>query len=306
MKRYIITLGAAFALFTLSACGNDAIDDLQGTYSDMTICSTTTATVQATTKLGKGIKSLNVDFTNAGTTFSLGFRSSEWILQEGTYTIADAIASGKCTATVNGTQITSGDADVNVIDRKYYVSALFADANGKRYKLDYKGAMKFTVGEDDPEPSGYTMAIQTSPVTAYDWSTGQTTVYEGVAKYSLTVTSPAGAPSVYLDLVNAENTATPSLVGTYTVQGSSHEAWYCDNGWVYPDYGMAGGSYYVDANGMVQYITSGKITITTAKASDGATLYSISGANLGTTTADGNTVTTTGAFNVKFISTDNK
>lgn len=295
-------LGVAFAVITLSACGNDAIDDLQGTYSDMTICNTTNATVKETTKLGKGIKSLNVDFDNAGTTFSLGFRSSEWTLQNGTYTIADDIASGKCTATVNGTRMTSGDADVNVIDGKYYVSGLFADANGKRYKLDYKGLMEFVIGVDDPEPSGYTMTIQTTQVSEYDWSTGQATVYEGVSKYSLTVTSPDGAPSLYLDLVNVENIAAPSLAGTYTVQGSSHEAWYCDNGWTYPAYGMAGGSYYVDASGTVQYITSGQITISTATASDGATLYSISASGLGTTTADGNTVTATGAFNVKFIS----
>lgn len=302
MKRYMKMLAAALAVISLTACGNDAIDDMEGTYSDMTICNTTTASVQNTTKLGKGIKSLNVDFANAGTTFSVGFRSSEWILQDGTYTIASDIASGKCTATVNGTQMTGGDADVNIIDGKYYVSALFTDAGGKRYKLDYKGTMEFAVGVDDPEPSGYTMAIQTSAVSAYDWSTGQTTVYEGVSKYSLTVTSPTGAPSLYLDLVNAENIATPSLAGTYTVQGSSHEPWYCDNGWTYPAYGMAGGSYYVDASGTVQYITSGQITVTTATATDGTTLYSISASGLGTTTADGNTVTTSGSFNVKFIS----
>ncbi len=299
--RYVKMLSLAIAALSVTACSNDAIDPLQGTYSDMNICSTSNATVQPTTKLGKGIKSLNVDFAdNSGNAYSLGFRSSEWILQNGTYTIADDVAQGKCNATANGTQIVSGDADVNIIDGRYYISGLFADAQGKRYKLDYKGLLEFVVGEDDPEASGYMMTLTQQFVTSYNWATGQTTVYDGVMKYSVTMMSPDGATTLYLDLINATGTAAADLVGTYTVQGDSHEPWLCDNGWVVPAYNMAGGSYYVDQNGVKQYITSGQVTVSTATSSEGATLYNFSASGLGTTTADGTTTSTTGSFSVKF------
>lgn len=301
MIRYVKMLSFAIAVFSVTACSNDAIDPLQGIYSDMNICSTSNATVQPTTKLGKGIKSLNVDFAdNSGNNYSLGFRSLEWILQGGTYTIADDVAQGKCSATANGAQLVSGDADVNVIDGRYYINGLFADAQGKTYKLDYKGQLEFIVGEDDPEPSGYMMTITQQFVTAYNWETGQTTVYDGVMKYSVTMMSPDGVTSLYLDLINATGTAAADLAGTYTVQGDSHEAWLCDNGWIYPAYNMAGGSYYVDQNGTKQYITSGQIEVSTATGSEGETLYNFSASGLGTTTADGSTTSTSGSFSVKF------
>ena len=86
------------------------------------------------------------------------------------------------------------------------------------------------------------------------------------------------------------------------MQGNAHDAWLCDNGWVVPDYNMAGGSYYVDASGVKQYITSGQIEVSTAMSSEGAALFNLVAKNLGTTTADGKTTSTTGSFSVKFAS----
>ncbi len=303
IKHGNIIICAALTALTLTACSDNAVDDLNGDYADMVVCATATATVQPTVKLGKGIKSLNVDFNDAGgDKLSVSFRSSEWILQSGTYAIDDAVAQGKCQATANGVQLTSGDANVNVINGKYYISGLFEDTQGKRYKLDYKGQLEFVVGEDDPEPSGYTVTMTEQQVYSYDWSTGQTTVYDGVTKYSLTVNSPEGATTLYLDLINASGASFTTLAGSYTVQGSAHEAWLCDNGWVVPDYNMAGGSYYVDADGVKQYVTSGKIELSTATSSEGATLLNISASALGTVTGDGKTTSSTGGFSVKFAS----
>lgn len=301
MTKYNSILSIALAAITLTACNDNAIEGLNGDYANMAICNTTTATVQPTTKLGKGIKSLNIDFNDTQNhKFSIGFRSSEWTLPGGTYTVSDAIAQGKCQAAADGVQLTSGDADINIIDGKYYISGLFADAQGNRYKLDFKGQLEFAIGEDDPEPSGYQMTMTQQPVTSYDWSTGQTTVYDGVTKYSITMMSPDGGASLYLDLINTTGTAAADLAGTYNVQGNSHEAWLCDNGWVVPAYNMAGGSYYVDQNGVKQYITSGQIVVSTAKSSEGATLYNFSATGLGTTTADGKTTSTSGSFSIKF------
>lgn len=304
MKKYI---GSIFSLFIaglcFTACDNDALDGMQGAYADMQNYTSQEATVQPTTKLRKGVKALNVDIKDVkGTTIQVSFGSTEWILPAASYTVAETVANKTCVVKVNGEAMKSGDIDVSLIEGKYYLNGLFANAAGQRVKLNYVGELAFVVGQDDPEASGYMMMIDEQPVTSYDWATGQTTVIPGVTKYSVSVTSPEGATTLYLDLINASGNTATGIVGTYTVQGNAHDAWLCDNGWVVPNNNMAGGSYYVDASGVKQYITSGQIEISTAMSSEGAALFNLVAKDLGTTTADGKTISTTGSFSVKFAS----
>lgn len=304
MKKYI---GSIFSLFIaglcFTACDNDALDGMQGVYADMQNYTSQEATVQPTTKLKKGVKALNVDIKDVkGTTIQVSFGSTEWILPAASYTVAETVANKTCVVKVNGEAMKSGDIDVSLIGGKYYLNGLFANAAGQRVKLNYVGELAFVVGQDDPEASGYMMMIDEQPVTSYDWATGQTTVIPGVTKYSVSVTSPEGATTLYLDLINASGNTATGIVGTYTVQGNAHDAWLCDNGWVVPNNNMAGGSYYVDASGVKQYITSGQIEVSTAMSSEGAALFNLVAKNLGTTTADGKTTSTTGSFSVKFAS----
>ncbi|MEH2846511.1 alpha/beta hydrolase [Segatella copri] len=304
MKKYI---GSIFSLFIaglcFTACDNDALDGMQGAYADMQNYTSQEATVQPTTKLRKGVKALNVDIKDVkGTTIQVSFGSTEWILPAASYTVAETVANKTCVVKVNGEAMKSGDIDVSLIEGKYYLNGLFANAAGQRVKLNYVGELAFVVGQDDPEASGYMMMIDEQPVTSYDWATGQTTVIPGVTKYSVSVTSPEGATTLYLDLINASGNTATGIVGTYTVQGNAHDAWLCDNGWVVPNNNMAGGSYYVDASGVKQYITSGQIEVSTAMSSEGAALFNLVAKNLGTTTADGKTTSTTGSFSVKFAS----
>lgn len=304
MKKYI---GSIFSLFIaglcFTACDNDALDGMQGVYADMQNYTSQEATVQPTTKLKKGVKALNVDIKDVkGTTIQVSFGSTEWILPAASYTVAETVANKTCVVKVNGEAMKSGDIDVSLIEGKYYLNGLFANAAGQRVKLNYVGELAFVVGQDDPEASGYMMMIDEQPVTSYDWATGQTTVIPGVTKYSVSVTSPEGATTLYLDLINASGNTATGIVGTYTVQGNAHDAWLCDNGWVVPNNNMAGGSYYVDASGVKQYITSGQIEVSTAMSSEGAALFNLVAKNLGTTTADGKTTSTTGSFSVKFAS----
>lgn len=304
MKKYI---GSIFSLFIaglcFTACDNDALDGMQGVYADMQNYTSQEATVQPTTKLRKGVKALNVDIKDVkGTTIQVSFGSTEWILPAASYTVAETVANKTCVVKVNGEAMKSGDIDVSLIEGKYYLNGLFANAAGQRVKLNYVGELAFVVGQDDPEASGYMMMIDEQPVTSYDWATGQTTVIPGVTKYSVSVTSPEGATTLYLDLINASGNTATGIVGTYTVQGNAHDAWLCDNGWVVPNNNMAGGSYYVDASGVKQYITSGQIEVSTAMSSEGAALFNLVAKNLGTTTADGKTTSTTGSFSVKFAS----
>lgn len=276
---------------------------MQGVYADMQNYTSQEATVQPTTKLKKGVKALNVDIKDVkGTIIQVSFGSTEWILPAASYTVAETVANKTCVVKVNGEAMKSGDIDVSLIEGKYYLNGLFTNAAGQRVKLNYVGELAFVVGQDDPEASGYMMMIDEQQVTSYDWATGQTTVFPGVTKYSVSVTSPEGATTLYLDLINASGNTATGIVGTYTVQGNAHDAWLCDNGWVVPDYNMAGGSYYVDASGVKQYITSGQIEVSTAMSSEGAALFNLVAKNLGTTTADGKTTSTTGSFSVKFAS----
>ncbi len=300
MKYLSSILSIFVAVFCLTACDNDSVNDLQGVYNDMTICNTKEATVQPTTKLGKGIKSLNINFKDSnGKSIAIGFRSNEWILANGTYTVSNDIADKKCTVCVDNESMTTGDADVSLIDGKYYINALFANAEGKKVKLTYCGELSFEVGEDDPEASGYTLAIATNPVA--DWSTDTPVFYPDVTQYAITINNPTGAPVVYLEAVNANNLGAINLVGDYTIQGSPTQPWLIGNGYCFPQWGVAGGSYYVDDAGNKQYLASGKITITTAKDSEGNDLYSFSASDLGTTDAAGN-AGTGGSFNIKFAS----
>ena len=304
MKKYI---GSIFSLFIaglcFTACDNDALDGMQGVYADMQNYTSQEAIVQPTTKLKKGVKALNVDIKDVkGTTIQVSFGSTEWILPAASYTVAETVANKTCVVKVNGEAMKSGDIDVSLIGGKYYLNGLFANAAGQRVKLNYVGELAFVVGQDDPEASGYMMMIDEQPVTSYDWATGQTTVFPGVTKYSVSVTSPEGATTLYLDLINASGNTATGIVGTYTVQGNAHDAWLCDNGWVNPAYNVAGGSYYIDASGVKQYITSGQIEVSTAMSSEGAALFNLVAKDLGTTTADGKTISTTGSFSVKFAS----
>ena len=304
MKKYISSIFSLFiAGLCFTACDNDALDGMQGVYADMQNYTSQEAIVQPTTKLKKGVKALNVDIKDVkGTTIQVSFGSTEWILPAASYTVAETVANKTCVVKVNGEAMKSGDIDVSLIGGKYYLNGLFANAAGQRVKLNYVGELAFVVGQDDPEASGYMMMIDEQPVTSYDWATGQTTVFPGVTKYSVSVTSPEGATTLYLDLINASGNTATGIVGTYTVQGNAHDAWLCDNGWVNPAYNVAGGSYYVDASGVKQYITSGQIEVSTAMSSEGAALFTLVAKNLGTTTADGKTISTTGSFSVKFAS----
>ena len=304
MKKYIGSILSLFiAGLCFTACDNDALDGMQGVYADMQNYTSQEATVQPTTKLKKGVKALNVDIKDVkGTVIQVSFGSTEWILPAASYTVAETVANKTCVVKVNGEAMKSGDIDVSLIGGKYYLNGLFANAAGQRVKLNYVGELAFVVGQDDPEASGYMMMIDEQPVTSYDWATGQTTVFPGVTKYSVSVTSPEGATTLYLDLINASGNTATGIVGTYTVQGNAHDAWLCDNGWVNPAYNVAGGSYYVDASGVKQYITSGQIEVSTAMSSEGAALFNLVAKNLGTTTADGKTTSTTGSFSVKFAS----
>ncbi|MCD8080246.1 MAG: hypothetical protein LUF04_07495, partial [Bacteroides sp.] len=254
-------------------------------------------------KLGKGIKALNLDLTDeAGNRLTLRIGSSEWVLQEGVYVCTEEVVADKQytaslqSSTVAG-NIAGGNLEVTCVGETYFITGLLEMSDGQPVKCDYKGKLSFEIGEDDAEASGYTIVVTPSPVITYD-EMGTPTFHSGILKYTFTVRDPQGNETASFDAINDEGLSTPDLVGSYTVQGSAAEAWLMDSGWVVPDWGMAGGSYYTDSQGSRQYIISGKITVAVAESTEGEPLYSFSGSELGTTTVAGDLGT--GAFNIRF------
>ena len=300
MMHFAFCIAAALLL---TACDSESIEDLSGEFSDITFCNFNTANVQPTVKLGKGVKALNTSFSDEnGNNLTLSFGSKEWILGEGTYApVATVSTAGTYAGTVNGSAINEGTVDVSLVGETYFVNGLVKTADGKQFKTTYKGPMTFVVGEDDPEPSGYTMSIQTSAVSVFDWSTYQTTNYPEVTKYTITVSDPSGKQVALFDAINSNDLKAEQLKGTYQVESYAHVPLRVDAGYSLPEYGMAGGSCYMDDNGNMQYLVGGTIEITTAIGIDGSTLYSLKGSGLNTVDAAG-AEHAGGSFNIMFVS----
>jgi len=298
--RYIIML---LAVLGFTACEKDSIDDLSGVFNDITFVNYNTANVGNTDKLGKGIKALNITYTDGtGSTMTLRFGSKEWILPKATYSIVENVKADKTySGTINGATISEGNIDVNQVDDVYFVEGLVKTSDGKQYRVSYKGSMGFIIGEDDPEPSGYTMSIQTSAVSVFDWNTFTSTDYPDVTKYTITVSDPSGMQVAVFDAINSNNLEAPGLAGTYQVESYAHEPLRVDAGYSIPDYGMAGGSCYMDGSGNMQYIVGGTIEITTVTGIDGNLLYSFKGTDMYSVDIAGAELTG-GTFNFMFVS----
>ena len=242
--KYLLML---LVMVGFAACDSDSIEGLSGEFNYINFCTFTKADVQTTQKLGKGVKALNAQFSDAeGHTMALSFGSKEWTLPEGTYTAVSSVSgAGTYAGTVNGATISEGDFDVSLVGDTYFVNGLVKTSDGKEYKASYKGPMTFIIGEDDPEPSGYTMNIYESQVAIMDWTTFQTIVYPDVTKYTIVVNDPTGVQVGMFDVINGNGKKAAELAGTYTIVSDAHDAMQISGGYSLPEYGMAGGTSYL-------------------------------------------------------------
>lgn len=283
--------------FMLWGCSSDVIDDLSGTYDNIERHDYTVAKTDDTEKLKKGLKKLNIKFSDGDdNTMNLSVVSREWTLQPGTYQPAPGNADQAAAMQYTGFtsagghangSFTAGDLEVNKIGADYDISGLLTDSDGKRYVVNYRGPLDFVIGIDDPEPSGYSVTLKVDPVTVTDYTTWQTTVIPGVSKYTLNISAPDGNAAAFFEAINTEGLGAEALCGTYSIAGSPTEPWLIDNGWLVPDYGMAGGAYVVASDGTKQYITNGKINIEKVTGINGETLYNFTGENLSFITMSG-------------------
>jgi enterochelin esterase-like enzyme len=311
-KIFSLPLYLFAILLCLSACTDDAVDGLSGKY-DLDTYQLTQVSSQTTTKIGKGVKRIEMSLTDGSNILQLSFGSKEWTLPATTYTYAPSAdnnydsavgngnfaakltdASGNQIAMSSNTSITVSKGD----DGNYEIVLISINDDTKNVKCLYKGQIDFFIGEDDPVASGYTISINENAVTDANKK-----VYADLTKYAITVNDPNGTNVAEFDAVRKSGLSMANLVGTYTIQSYPTAEGLMDNGWVvyYPQMGykFAGGTYFTDDNNAKQYVTSGTITITEAKDANDTPLYSFSGSDLSMLTAT-NEASKGGSFKILF------
>ena len=224
MKK-IFQLTALLMLCFLGACSEDGLDGLSGKY-DMERRVYKNIVAQSTDKLRKGVKQLNLKFADeAGNEWDLRLGSKDWVLQNGVFKAKllekleesdikseedkikpkEPLTAGLLYSIVGQDTIASGDLEVTLLGDTYYIDGLFMSKTGTQYSCDYKGPITFEIGEDDPEASGYTTVLTTSPVYLLDANNQPVGIVPGVSQYSFAVSDPDGNGVAQFDLINKEN-----------------------------------------------------------------------------------------------------
>lgn len=295
MKK-IFQLTALLMLCFLGACSEDALDSLSGKY-DMERYVYKKIVGQSTEKLRKGVKQLNLKFADeAGNEWDLRLGSKDWVLQNGIFQAKllekseeneampkEPLTAGLLYSIVEQDTIASGDVEVTLLGDTYYIDGLFMSKTGKRYSCDYKGSISFEVGVDDPEASGYTTVLTTSPVYLLDANNQPIGIVPGVSQYSFAVSDPDGNGVAQFDLINKENMPLEALAGSYSVTGKSEVGSMAQGNALPAEWGgWSWGSYFI-ANGAKQYIFGGTLNITVATGMESELLFTFSGKGLNTT-----------------------
>lgn len=287
MKNIRFILTALLAGLFAVACEEKPIDGLSGTYDNIERYNFTEVKQQPTRKISDGNKVLAINFKDAkGDAMDMRIGSTDWILRAGTYAATETVTADKMfSAVVNGSKkIVSGTLNVNLINDLYIFSGLLTAEDGTEVQCNYRGALTFEIGEDDP--SGYTAMLIVSPVNITNQSGQVTGTVPGVSKYAFTISDPDGNNVAMFEMINAENLEAPALAGEYTVKDNAQDALSMASGMQMPAEwgGWSWGSYLVNPKGTKEFLKAGgKISIILAKATGGGHLYTFSGSGLGTT-----------------------
>ncbi len=296
--------------FIAVACEEKPIDDLSGVYDNIERYNFTDAEQLPTEKVGRGIKALVLTLRDGeGNSLEMRLGSAEWILKANTYAAIGKVSADKeFSAVLNGTEaVASGNLNINLMNDVYIFSGLLATEQGREFQCNYRGALEFEIGEDDPEPSGYTAMLIVSPVNITDQSGQVTGTVPGVSKYMFVITDPNGANAAYFEAINTENLDATALAGEYTVKDNAQDALSMASGTQMPaDWGgFSWGSYIVSPEAKKEFLMAGsKVAISVAESLAGEKLYSFSGSGLKTMitmNADGSVTSgTLTECNIKF------
>ena len=239
---------------------------------------------------------LTASLTGRGYKVNMTIGSEGLELMPGNYEIKkDVSAVGECALTVNDGRsdlpISTGKVEIRSTSGGYSVNISVSGLFDQKFQYD--GPLAFSL---DFEPSEDTFFMMVGDVTTMN-AQWQTVIVQGVRKYAITVVSAEGNDVAYIEIVGQPGKTLEDLVDTYDVKSSSTAAGTVIAGGVY--WGTGYGSYFINESGEAQYITGGKITLSSLKGTDGIDYYSITGSGLSTTTASG--ASGSGDLRVKYV-----
>ena len=274
--RYFLPLAAILAFIS---CEEEQIDEKTPVVYELDKVKETTVSL-----LDDDDYKLNAILTGKGFTIDLTFGAEDFVIPDGTYNVGTSVnAVGECSVMFDdgrsslpiksGTVAVSSTADGYSLDIK--LVSIYD------YHFTFKGQMKFSL---EFTPSGNTFFVSELGVIRYNqWWQAETV--NGVTNYAVTVLDPSGNSLAYFEFISDSGKTLSEICGSYDVKASATSVGTIPAGSV--SWGSGTGSYYLDEKGNVQYITSGKIALSSVKGIDGVEYYSFTGTGLLTTSLSG-------------------
>ena len=236
-----------------------------------------------------GLESANGSVTGEGNYLAVDFYSADGYLHEGTYTASAAGGAigegefgigwdpgdlwgigwvfenwGTCWWTVSGgaataRKITSGTLTVQQKGSKFIIT-WGSEATYPDWAV-FEGAIEALTPGDAPSETVYPAREEVAPVA------------EGssVMKHTVTVSDEDGAVLAVFEFLLSEGET--SLAGTYDCQEYASEAGLLCNGYNFPDWGISGGSFYMQDGARVDINAGETVTVT----AEGSGIYRIVG-----------------------------
>ncbi|MBQ7811910.1 MAG: hypothetical protein IJ394_05070 [Bacteroidales bacterium] len=277
MKKTFVLLAL---LYALCGCEENPVDQQNG--PETFVLDKVKET--SVSLLKDGAYQLTALLYGRGYNLTLTFGAEDLMIPEGEYSVLKSVSAvGECSAVLNDGRtnmtVKSGKVNVSVSDGVYNIEAEIGSVYD--YIFSFEGTMEFSL---DFEPSGNTLSVVESDVTMMnaDW---QTVIVSGVKKYTLTILDSGRNTLASIELISAPGKSLSELAGTYQVKSNSTSAGTISAASVF--WGTTSGSYFVDADGNSQYITSGTVTFSVVTGQDGTDYYNIVGQGLTVTTAAG-------------------
>ena len=291
MKRFLYLILAVILPLTFASCGQEGPEN-----NEPDVFKLDTVKEASATLMDGGELRLKAVLTGRGYTIELVFGTEDLNVPLGSFNVVnDVYHAGECSVSLNDGRadlpVRYGTVTVSETDGGYLVDLVLESTFD--FHFAYEGPLSF---ELDLEPSGNTLFMMMMDATTInEW--WQTVIVSGVMRYAVTVRDPEGETLAYLEFISDPDETMADLAGKYDVKSSGTESGTIPAGSM--GWGSPTGSYYIDEAGTAQYITGGKITLTTFQDEAGTDFYTIEGSNLTTLTASG--TVGTGSFKFKNV-----
>lgn len=277
MKKSIFLIG--MMALVLSSCYQSVLDPLSGIFPSPNVVNEFTSAAATSVKGDKG-RMIDIDL-NGNTSVHLALVGNKYYLTENTYTEAQAMAAKNGNfiigqTKVNGVGVKSGrvevarvavDTETNSysLDDVYTINYVLFCEDGTPYKGSWSGKLAFY-----PDPVLGDIIIENVLADA------ASPTEAGMVKHLMNLTDGDGNPAGCFEIFVDPGAAT--ITGTYVCKEYAEtlgEGGIIANGYNFPDWGIAGGSYYMKDGARVD-VNAGQ-TVVIAPLSDKSYIFSIDG-----------------------------